>query len=109
MEKFPVISPIEQAINKSVNALVGNNDVNFNTIVKMAMLNEIKHIDSSEMQSIIANIAANNEYEKYCIEQEYQLTIDCAGNIIPINDIDAEKREVENDSKSVILESERSE
>ena len=78
---LPVESLVEQAVNKQVNKLVGNNDTNLNTIVKMSLLPEI---DVNEYQSILAKIKSNNALEQYYIEKEYDLTYDCAGNLIPV-------------------------
>ena len=84
---LPVESLVEQAVNKQVNKLVGNNDTNLNTIVKMSLLPEI---DANEYQSILAKIKSNNVMEQYYIEKEYDLTYDCAGNLIPVKCINEE-------------------
>ena len=79
---LPVESLVEQAVNKQVNKLVGNNDTNLNTIVKMPLLPEISE---NEYQSILAKIKSNNVMEQYYIEKEYDLTYDCAGNLVPVS------------------------
>ena len=84
---LPVESLVEQAVNKQVNKLVGNNDTNLNTIVKMSLLPEISE---NEYQSILAKIKSNNVMEQYYIEKEYDLTYDCAGNLIPVKCINEE-------------------
>ena len=38
---LPVKSLVEQAVNRQVNSLVGDKDMNLNTIVKMSLLSEI--------------------------------------------------------------------
>ena len=78
---LPVESVVEQAVNIQVNKLVGDKDTNLNTIVKMSL---IPSANEGEYESILANIRNNNNMEQYFIEQEYQLTYDCAGNIIPV-------------------------
>ena len=84
---LPVESLVEQAVNKQVNKLVGNNDTNLNTIMKMSLLPEISE---NEYQSILAKIKSNNVMEQYYIEKEYDLTYDCAGNLIPVKCINEE-------------------
>jgi hypothetical protein len=112
-ENYPVQDILEQAINKQVNALVGNNDVNLNTIIKMSLMNEYKQVNSKEMEDILARISSNNQVEKYYVDKEYEMTIDCDGNIVPVNSIsNAEKKpncEGEKDTGSIIPEPEGSE
>ena len=78
---LPVESLLEQSVNRQVNSLVGDKDTNLNTIVKMSLLPEI---NANEYQSILANIRNNNTMEQYFIEKEYDLTYDCAGNLVPV-------------------------
>jgi hypothetical protein len=78
---LPVESIVEQAVTRQVNSLVGDKDMNLNTIVKMSLLPEI---NANEYQSILAKIKTNNVMEQYYIEKEYDLTYDCAGNLIPV-------------------------
>ena len=87
MENFPVVSVVEQSVNNQVNALVGNKDINLNTIVKMAKINESKPIDDNKLYGVLGEIAINNELEKELIDKEYELTIDCCGNLIYVNGI----------------------
>ena len=81
---LPVESLVEQAVNRQVNSLVGEKDINLNTIVKMSLLPEI---DVNEYQSILAKIKSNNTLEQYYIEKEYDLTYDCAGNLVPVAEL----------------------
>ena len=76
---LPVESLLEQAVSRQVNNLI--TDTNLNTIVKMSLLPETQE---GEYESILAKIKTNNLLEQYYIDQEYQLTYDCAGNIIPV-------------------------
>jgi hypothetical protein len=87
---LPVESIVEQAVNRQVNSLVGDKDMNLNTIVKMSLLPEISE---NEYQTILAKIKTNNVVEQYYIEKEYDLTYDCAGNIIPVKCINGETTE----------------
>ena len=84
---LPVESLVEQAVNRQVNGLVGDKDTKLNTIVKMSLLPEY---DANEYQSILAKIKSNNHMEQYYIEKEYDLTYDCAGNLIPVKCINGE-------------------
>jgi hypothetical protein len=79
---LPVESIVEQAVNRQVNSLVGDKDMNLNTIVKMSLLPEISE---NEYQSILAKIKSNNVVEQYYIEKEFDLTYDCAGNLVPVS------------------------
>ena len=83
---FEVESILETMVKTQVNKMVGEKDVNFNTIVKMALLQDVakSNIDSD---SILAKIKENNEMEKYLLEREFFLTYDNAGNIIEIPNI----------------------
>ena len=98
---LPVESLLEQSVNRQVNNLVGDKDTNLNTIVKMSLLPEI---NANEYQSILANIKNNNTLEQYFIEKEYDLTYDCAGNLvltkdkIPVKCINEETTESEEKS-----------
>lgn len=91
MERFPVVDVVEQAISNSVNAMVGNRDVNLNTIVKMAKLDEVKPIDENKKTEVIAAILNNNRIEQHFINLEYQLTMDNCGNLVYINEEKGEK------------------
>ena len=85
MSEFPVQSIVEQAVQKQTNALVGNNDVNLNTIVKMSLMDEMNQVDNDEIKSILNKIREANKAEHFWIEKEYALTYDTAGNLVPIN------------------------
>jgi len=108
-ENYPVASVVEQAVNNQVNALVGNKDVNLNTIVKMSLMNEMNQIQIDEMNEILGRIYNNNKAEDFYIKKEYELTYDLAGNLIPVNDIDGQKiTEITTNPSGIILEPERS-
>jgi hypothetical protein len=103
---FEVESILETMVKTQVNKMVGEKDVNFNTIVKMALLQDIakSNIDSD---AILAKIKENNEMEKYLLEKEFFLTYDNAGNIIEIPNIPNDQtRQSENqpstDSSSIV-------
>ena len=87
---LPVESIVEQAVNRQVNGLVGDKDTNLNTIVKMSLL---PNSEDSDYQSILAKIKSNNLMEQHYIEKEYDLTYDCAGNLIPVKCINGETTE----------------
>jgi len=92
---YQVANPIEQAVTNQVNALVGNNDVNLNTIVKMSLMDEILPVDEATKFDILERMRANNAMERFFVEKEYSLTYDLSGNIVPINNIDDEPEKVE--------------
>ena len=86
MDNLPVTDVIEQSIANNVNALVGNRDVNLNTIVKIAMMNEIKPLDATKVDNVLNSIYQNNQLEQFFINKEYQLTMDNSGNLIYIDE-----------------------
>jgi len=84
---FPVQSVVEQSIKKQTNALVGNNDVNLNTIVKMSLMSEINQLNEDVVKEVLMKIHDANKDEHYWIHKEYQLTYDASGNIVPTDSI----------------------
>ena len=111
-EKYPISNVIEQTIQNQVNALVGNNDVNLNTIVKMSLMHEMSQekglslIEEDEIKKVLNQIVSNNQVESYFISNEYELTYDMFGNLIPVHNINGEKvEEITTDPSSVVSES----
>ena len=62
-----------------MNNLIGTNDINLNTIVKMSLLNT----SEDKIKAVVAQMKANNSVEKYWFDKEFGLTYDIAGNLIP--------------------------
>jgi len=83
---FPVADILDQAVSKSVNSLVGNNDVNLNTLLKMATLNEMNPLEPEKVDSVITAIKRSNMMEHYWYEKEMSMTLDAGGNLVPIID-----------------------
>jgi phosphoribosylformylglycinamidine (FGAM) synthase PurS component len=101
--EFAVADIVESAVSNQVNSLVGTNDTNLNTIVKMTLLQP----SEEKMKAVVSQMLANNKIEKYWIDKEYGLTYDLAGNLIPVDSIhEAEK---EGNLGSIVSEPERSE
>jgi len=111
---LPVQSIVEQAVKNQTNALVGNNDVNLNTIVKMSLLTEMEQLDKESIKEVLIKIYDANKAEHYWIHKEYELTYDLSGNIVPtaeassILSVPTLNGETEKDSNSVDDESEGS-
>lgn len=107
---LPVQSIVEQAVNYQTNALLGNNDTNLNTIVKMSLMSEMEQLDEESIKEVLIKIYDSNKAEHYWIHKEYELTYDISGNIVPCNilSIPNINGEVEKDSNSVHDESEGS-
>lgn len=101
--EFPVADIVESAVSNQVNSLIGTNDTNLNTIVKMALL----HPSEEKMKAVVGQMLANNKMEKYWIDKEYGLTYDIAGNLIPVYGID--ETEEKGNLGSIVSEPERSE
>ena len=85
-ERFPVESTIEKSIAQQVNSLVGNADINLNTIYKMSLLNAQGFVDEDEMVQVLQKIRNANLKEHELIQQEYSLTYDSAGEIVLATD-----------------------
>jgi len=105
---LPVQSIVEQAVKSQTNALVGNNDINLNTTVKMSLMSE--QLDEESIKEVLIKIYDSNKAEHYWIHKEYELTYDISGNIIPCNllSIPNINGKVEKDSNSLDDESEGS-
>lgn len=81
---FPVVDIVDQAVSKSVNALVGNNDVNLNTLLKMATLNEMNPLEPEKIESVLTAIKRSNMMEHYWYQKEMSMTLDTGGNLVPL-------------------------
>lgn len=86
-DNYPVRDYIEQTIASQTVALMGNNDINLNTIVKMSLISEIKPMDEAKVKQILDQISSTNKAEKYWIEREYMMTMDSGGNVVPVQNI----------------------
>ena len=110
---FPISSVLEKSVSKQVNKIVGDKDTNLNTIVKMSLLNDGSEETLRDYNRLLDKMRSNNEKEQYYIAQEYELTYDCGGNLVPVNNVvdiyngETEKRKT--DIGSVLLEPEQSE
>ena len=92
MDNYPVINPIEEAIDKQTNNLMGNYDTNLKTIIKMAKMKDLcPNVKKDEFDSIIEQMKENNKLLVELINKEYELTYDINGKIILLNDINNEK------------------
>jgi hypothetical protein len=81
---FPVVDIVDQAVSKSVNSLVGNQDVNLNTLLKMATLNEMNPLEPEKIESVLTAIKKSNAMEHYWYEKELSMTLDAGGNLVPV-------------------------
>ena len=85
MDNYPIVNMIEESIENEVNSLVGNNDVNLKTIIKIARIQDIKpNAKELEFKNLISQMRENNILQKFLIEKEYECTFDKDGNIIPL-------------------------
>ena len=111
---FPVSSVLEKSVNNQVNKLVGDKDVNLNTIVKMSLLNDGSKETIQQYNNILARMRSNNEKESAYIACEYSLTYGNDGNLVlvyssnNIDDIYGQKEAIETDTGSIVSESEGS-
>ena len=100
---YPVQSIVDQAVSKQTNALLGNNDINLNTIVKMSLMAELSQLEEENIKEVLVKIYDTNKAEHYWIHKEYELTYDMNGNMINVPVFSAPKAngETETNSKSV--------
>ena len=101
--EFHVADIVETAVSSQVNSLIGTNDTNLNTIMKMTLLQP----SYEKMKAVVNQMLANNKMEKYWIDKEYGLTYDLAGNLIPVDSI--HEAEEESNLGCIVSEPERSE
>lgn len=83
MSNYAVESPIERSINNQVNALIGNDDVNLKTIVKLSMMTA-KHQLVNGLSEIIERIKEGNQMESEMVYEEYELIPDFVGEKISL-------------------------
>jgi len=94
MDNYPIVNMIEESIENEVSSLVGNNDVNLKTIIKIARIQDINpNAKEMEFKNLISQMRENNILQKFLIEKEYECTLDKDGNIIPLNIKDGERKE----------------
>lgn len=99
-----VESMVEKSIVSKADALVGNKDVNLNTIYKLSLLDEVGLLDEDQKKRVIKQLKKLNEIERKYVDEEYQLTMDIAGNLIYVNDIN-EGKEGEKNTENILYES----
>ena len=102
MSNYAVESPLERSIANQVNALIGNDDVNLKTIMKLSMMSA-KHQAPDEMGKIIEQIKEYNLIESELVYEEYELVADFVGDKISLynkQDVQEseERKEAEKDS-----------
>ena len=105
MENYKVESPIERSVNNEVNALVGNNDVNLKTIVKLAIMTAKKQ-EPAELHEIIQKIKECNVYEAGLVYEEYELLPEFVGEQIFLYNKPDERKTSEEDTGCKLSKSE---
>lgn len=101
--ELSVVDPEEKALNDRVDKLIGA-DTNLATVVKMALKPDC--VDDETKQKLLYSIRLANEKEAKNYEEQFKFTMDCAGNIIPVNNIDGGNIQIETDSTSEYVEPE---
>ncbi len=81
-ETYPVVNVVEQSVNNQVNSMLGNNDVNLKTILKLSIMEEFGQVDKEDLENVINKIKENNKLEAYYINKEYELSYDLSGNVV---------------------------
>lgn len=98
---FTVQNTLEQAINRKVEKILGNGDPNLSLMLKLSLLPDAVNLE--EQTKIINNIKQNNKIEKFYFEDELKLTMDIAGNIVPLLYIKPNEQS-QTDTGSIIFE-----
>ena len=85
---IPITNSLEKKISENVDSIIGTDDINLNTVMKLAQLQSFGTKHSDEIDRIITSLTAGNAAEKYFYEQQMQMTLDSSGNIINAYDIE---------------------
>jgi ribosomal protein L12E/L44/L45/RPP1/RPP2 len=94
---LPIVDPIEQAITRQVNHLVGEQDTNLNTILKMSML----RVTEDRVKTLLSTLSSNNLTEAAWYQRELGMTLDPSGNVIEAEEeIEAKEEESRDHSYS---------
>lgn len=102
--EFQIADILRTNVNRQVDKLVGDKDTNLSSVIKMSLLNDY----NSDYNIYLDQMKNNNVVEKIFIDNEYQLTYDGSGNLILASSIYGEPQENQADTRSILLESERS-
>jgi len=103
--ELSVVDPEEKVLNDRVDKMIGA-DTNLATIVKMALKPDC--VDDATKDKLLYSIRLANEKEAKNYEEQFKFTIDCAGNIIEVNNIDGGNIQIETNFRSELLEPEGS-
>lgn len=104
--ELSVVDPEEKVLNDRVDKLIGA-DTNLATIVKMALKPDC--VDDATKDKLLYSIKIANEKEAKNYEEQFKFTMDMAGNIIEVNNIDERFEQIEADSGSIVSQSSGSE
>ena len=99
---FPVESAIERSINNQVNALIGNDDTNMKTIMKMAMMIDKNVHSETEFNEVLNRIKRVNKVEAELVHEEYELPVQFEGEKISLYNKPDEGEEAKEDSGCVL-------
>jgi hypothetical protein len=103
--ELSVSDPEEKMLNANVNKLIGD-DTNLATIVKMALKPDC--VDDETKDKLLYTIRVANEKEAKYYQEQFKLTMDFAGNIVEVNNIDERLTEIKADTGSELPEPEGS-
>ena len=100
--ELSVVDPNEKVLNDRVDKMIGA-DTNLATIVKMALKPDC--VDDETKNKLLYSIRLANEKEAKNYEEQFKFTMDMAGNIIEVNNIDGGNIQIETDTRGELLES----
>jgi hypothetical protein len=103
--ELTVVDPEEKLLNEQINKMIGQ-DTNLATIIKMAMKPDC--VDDETKNKILYTIRQANEKQAKNYEKQFKFTMNSAGNIIDVNNIDERLTEIKADTGSELPESEGS-
>ena len=102
---LPIADFIEQAVSRQVNGLIGSADTNMNTIVKMALMHELRPIGEERVTTVLQTMTQNNRLEAAWYDREMGMTLDASGNIVSANGKEGEDATSPTDSGGELSES----
>lgn len=100
--ELSVVDPSEKVLNDQVDKMIGA-DTNLATIVKIALKPDC--VDDETKNKLLYSIRLANEKEAKNYEEQFKFTMDMAGNIIEVNNIDERFEQIETDTRGELLES----
>ena len=85
---------IEKNINHMMDKMFGDKDTMLKSITKMNLLYDGEDETKNQIEGVLTKMKRMNTFKAKCIDEELYLTYDIAGNIVSINCINDEPKNV---------------